>query len=228
MLKDITAKKNKKGDEAAYYKCAGKTKHKNSCNNPSLNKDYYEKLVIDTITENVLTDNAIDSIAKQVLLQLEKERKTPQVPTEKLSKQLNKIKDQQAKLMDLYINGGIEMDILEDRNRALKAEKKHLEEQIEKNNYLESAKNLEIEEIKLFLENFRRTVSSTDDEYAQIVFNTFVEQIVVYPDNLDITLRVDFSTLRGDKMKKRGPNHIISPVIIEKTVKRKTHQQPLN
>ncbi len=221
-------KKNKKGDEAAYYKCAGKTKHKNSCNNPSLNKDYYEKLIIDTITENVLTDNAIDSIAKQVLLQLEKERKTPQVSTEKLSKQLNKIKDQQAKLMDLYINGGIEMNILEDKNRALKAEKKHLEEQIEKNRYLESTENIEFEEIKIFLENFRRTVSATDAEYAQIIFNTFVEQIVVYPENLDITLRVDFSTLRGDKMKKRGANRIITPVTIKKTVKRKTHQQPLN
>ena len=220
-------KKNKKGEVAAYYKCAGKTKHKNSCNNPSLNKEYYEKLIIDTITENVLTDNAIEQIAVKVLHQLETERKAPQVPTAKLQKQLNKVKDQQAKLMELYINGGIDMNMLEEKNKALKAEKKHLEEQIEKNEYLEQSQSLELIEVKQFLKDFRRSVSSTDTEYAQIIFNTFVEQIVVYPENLDVTLRVDFSTLRGDKVKNRGASRIITPLIIEKTIKRKTHQQGL-
>ncbi len=220
-------KKNKKGEVAAYYKCAGKTKHKNSCDNPSLNKDYYEKLIVDTITENVLTDNAIDSIAKQVLLNLEREKKTPQVPTEKLNKQLNKVKDQQAKLMELYINGGIEMNILEDKNKDLKAEKKRLEDQIEKNKYLERAETLEIEEIRLFLKDFRHSVSNTDAEYAQILVNTFVDKITVYPETLEVTLRVDFSTLRGDKARKRGAKQIISPLIIEKSIKRKGHQQRL-
>lgn len=220
-------KKNKKGDVAAYYKCAGKTKHKNSCNNSSLNKDYYEKLITDIITENVLTDNAIDSIAKSVLQQLEKERKAPQTSTEKLTKQLNKVKDQQAKLMELYINGGIEMNMLEAKNKALKAEKKYLEDQIEKNAYLEQSQNLELIEVRQFLKEFHRSVSSTDAEYAQILFNTFVEQIVVYPETLDITLRVDFSTLGGDKRNKRGANRFISPLVIEKTIKRKGHQQRL-
>lgn len=220
-------KKNKKGEVAAYYKCAGKTKHKNSCDNPSLNKEYYEKLIIDTITENVLTDNAIEQIAKMVLAQLEKERKAPQIPTAKLVKQLNKVKDQQAKLMDLYINGGIDMAMVEEKNKALKAEKKHLEEQIEKNEYLENSQSLELLEVKQFLKDFRQSVSTTDAEYAQILINTFVESITVYPDNLEVALRVDFSTLRGDKMKKRGASRIITPVVIEKSIKRKGHQQRL-
>ena len=220
-------KKNKNGDMAAYYKCAGKTKHKNSCDNPALNKEYYEKLIIDTITETVLTDNAIEEIAVKVLHQLEKERKAPQIPTAQLQKKLNKVKDQQAKLMELYINGGIEMNMLEEKNKALKAEKKHLEEQIEKNEYLEQSTSLEFAEVKSFLKDFRRSVSTTDEEYAQIIFNTFVEQIVVYPDNLQVTLRVDFSTLRGDKMKNRGASRIISPVVIEKSITRKKHQQRL-
>lgn len=220
-------KKNKKGDVAAYYKCAGKTKHKNSCNNPSLNKDYYEKLIIDTITENVLTDNAIDSIAEQVLHQLEKERKAPQVPTEKLHKQLNKVKDQQSRLMELYVNGGLDINMLEEKNKALKAEKKHLEEQIEKNEYLERSNNLELEEVRIFLKEFRRSVSSTDAEYAQILVNTFVESITVQPEHLDVTLRVDFSTLRGDKVKNRGASRMITPLVIQKQIIRKTHQQGL-
>ena len=218
-------KKAKKGEEIAYYKCAGKVKHRHSCNNPSLNKEYYEKLIIDTITENVLTDNAIEQIAEMVLHQLEKERKAPQVSAAKLQKQLNKVKDQQQKLMDLYINGGVEMDMLEERNKALKAEKKHLEDQIEKNAYLEQSQSLELDEVKQFLKDFRRSVSTTDTEYAQIIFNTFVDNIVVYPDTLDVTLRVDFSTLRGDKVQKRGASRIITPLVINKRIIRRPNHK---
>lgn len=220
-------KKNKKGDIAAYYKCAGKTKHKNSCNNPSLNKDYYEKLIIDTITETVLTDNAIDGIAEMVLHQLEKERKAPQVPTAKLKKQLDKVKDQQMRLMELYLNGGLDKNMLDERNNGLKTERKHLEEQIEKNDYLEQSQSLEVQEVKAFLKDFRQSVSTTDTEYANIIFNTFVEQIIVKPEELEVQLKVDFSTLRGDKMKNGGASHIITPVTIKKTIQRKTHQQGL-
>lgn len=220
-------KKNKKGEVAAYYKCAGKTKHKKSCNNPSLNKDYYEKLITDTITETVLTDNAIEDIAVKVLQQLEAERKAPQIPTAKLNKQLNAVKDKQAKLMELYLNGGIEMNILEEKNKALKAERKHLEDQIAKNEYLEDSHSLELLEVKQYLKDFRRSVSSTDTEYAQIVFNTFVDSITVYPETIELVLRVDFSTLRGDKMRNRGASHIITPLVIEKTIKRKGHQERL-
>lgn len=218
-------KATKKGEGAAYYKCAGKVKHRDSCNNPSLNKDYYEKLIIDTITENVLTDNAIEQIAEMVLHQLEKERKAPQVSTAKLNKQLNKVKDQQSKLMELYINGGIEMEMLEEKNKALKAEKKHLEDQIEKNEYLEQSQSLELTEVKQFLKDFRRSISTTDSEYMQILFNTFVEHITVYPEYLDVTLRVDFSTLRGDKMRNRGASRIITPLVIQKRIVRRPNHK---
>lgn len=214
-------KKQKNGVAAAYYKCAGKTKHRDSCNNPALNKDYYEKLIIDTITETFLTDNAIQQIAEKVLSQLEAERKAPLVSTAKLNKQLDKVKDQQAKLMDLYLNGGIEMKILEEKNKALKTEKRHLEEQIEKNEYLEHSSGFDIEEIKDYLREFRQSVSTTDEEYAAILVNTFVKGIVVYPEHLDVTLRADFSTLGCDKVKNGGASRIISPLVITKNIKRK-------
>lgn len=229
----------KKGDGAAYYKCAGKTKHKGSCHNPSLNKDYYEKLIMDTITETILTDNAIEEIAKKVLNQLEAERKAPLVSTAKLNKQLDKVKDQQSKLMDLYINGGIEMNMLEERNKALKAERKHLEDQIEKNEYLEHSVGFTTDEITEFLKEYRQSVSTTDDEYAAILVNSFVEGIVVHPEHLDVTLKVDFSALGGDKVRNRGASRTLSPqldrllrvsdpIVINKKLQRKHPRQRLS
>ena len=218
---------NKKGDVTAYYKCAGKTKHKNSCNNPSLNKEFYEKLVIDTITNEVLTDNAIENIANTVLQQLEKDRKAPQTSTAKLQKRLDKVKDQQMRLMNLYLNGDIDKSMLDEKNSSLKTERKHLEEQIEKNAFLESSQSIDLEKVKWFLKDFRQSVSTTDAEFAQILFNTFVDSIVVFPDTLEINLKVDFSAIRGDKKKNGGLNFPITPLSIKKTIQRKTHQQGL-
>lgn len=222
-------KKNKNGDVAAYYKCQGKVKNKNGCTNPSLNKDYYEKLVVDTITENVLTDNAIKEIAVSVINQLEKERKAPQTPTAKLRKQLDKVKDKQSRLMELYLNGDMDRKVLDEKNSALKGERKHLEEQIEKNLYLEQSNVFDIRDIMDMIKEFRTEVKHNPDfDFAQTIFNTFVESIVVYPDTLELNLRVDFSTLGGDKRKNRGASRSLSPHKFSKTLKRKTHQQGLN
>ena len=222
-------KKNKNGDMSAYYKCQGKIKNKNGCTNPSLNKDYYEKLVIDTITKSVLTDNAIDEIAVSVTTQLEKERKKPVIPTAKLRNQLDKVKDKQARLMELYLDGGMERKVLDEKNNALKEEIKHIEEQIERNLYLEQSNILDVQDIKNMILEFREELRNNPDfDFAQVVFNTFVDSIVVYPDTLEVNLRVDFSTLGGDKRKNRGASHPINPLLINKSVKRKTHQQPTN
>jgi site-specific DNA recombinase len=221
-------KKNKNGDMSAYYKCQGKIKNQNGCTNTSLNKDYYEKLVIDNITENVLTDNAIDEIAVSVTTQLENERKAPLIPTAKLRKQLEKVKDKQARLMELYLDGGMERKVLDEKNNALKEERKHIEEQIERNLYLEQLNIIDIQDIKDMILEFREELKDNPDfDFAQVVFNTFVDSIVVYPDTLEVNLRVDFSTLGGDKRKNRGASHPINPLLINKSIKRKTHQQPL-
>lgn len=222
-------KRNKNGDMSAYYKCQGKIKNQNGCTNPSLNKDYYEKLVIDTITKSVLTDNAIDEIAVSVTTQLERERKKPLIPTAKLRNQLDKVKDKQARLMELYLDGGMERKVLDEKNNALKEERKHIEEQIERNLYLEQSNILDVQDIKNMILEFREELKNNPDfDFAQVVFNTFVDSIVVYPDTLEVNLRVDFSTLGGDKRKNRGANHPITPINLKKHIKRKTHQQPTN
>lgn len=220
------AKKKQKNGEvytASYYKCAGKDKNKNGCTNTSLNKEYYEKLVTDTITEAILTDNAINNIAVQVLNTLEEERKAPLTPTKKLKQQLEKVKKKQEKLMELFIDGGLDKNMLEEKNRDLKEERKNIENQIEKNDYLENSQSLDVSDIVEFLQAYKQSIKEhTDEEYAQVIFSTFVEKITVFPDTLDISLRVDFSTLGGDKMKIRGANRTITPLKMQKIVRRST------
>lgn len=219
---------SKKGNSlAAYYKCSGKTKHKNSCTNTSLNKEFYEQLVINTIIENVLTDNAINDIAVKTYEQLEKERKAPLIPTKKLKSQLEAVRKKQEKLMELFLDGGIDKDLLDTKNSSLKDEKRHIESQIDKNEYLENSNSLTVADVSKFIKVFVNELKEMPDiEFSQIVYNTFVDKITIYPDRLEIALKVDFSTLyRGDKVNFRGAICSLAPVIVDKTVKRKSHQQ---
>ena len=215
----------KKTGNTAYYKCQGKIKNRNGCNNTSLNKEYYESLVTDTITKNILTDNAIENIAAMVLEQLDKDRKSPLTPTAKLKKQLDKVKEKQTKLMELYLDGGMDRAILDEKNSALKSERTRLEEEIEKNDYLEHSNKLSATEIKGYITDFRNSLQdSADDEYRQIIYNTFVDSIIVNIDTLEVNLKVDFSTLRGDKVNNGGASHIISPLTLTKVIKRRANQ----
>ena len=154
---------------------------------------------------------------------LEEERKAPLTPTKKLKQQLEKVKKKQEKLMELFIDGGLDKAMLEEKNKDLKEERRNIENQIEKNNYLESSQSLDVSDIVNFLQEYKQSLKEhTDEEYAQIIFNTFVEKITIYPDLLDISLRVDFSTLKGDKVSFGGANGTIAPLKMQKIVRRST------
>ena len=47
-----------------YYKCVGKTKHKNGCKNPSLNKDWLESKVLKAVIDVVMDENNVKQIAQ--------------------------------------------------------------------------------------------------------------------------------------------------------------------
>lgn len=223
-----TSKKSNK--IASYYKCSGKTKNKNGCTNTSLNKEYYEKLVTDTIIDAMLTDTAITDIATKAFNQLEAERKKPLISTKKLKQQLESVRKKQEKLMELFLDGGLDKDMLEKKNDDLKNEKQNIENQIEKNEYLEQSQILNVNTIIQFIKNYKDSLKDiTDIELSQILYNTFVEKIIIYPERLEIELKADFSILnRGDINGTGGVRRLIAPVKITRNVKRKTHQQPTN
>ena len=128
-------------------------------------------------------------------------------------------------MMELFIDGGLDKKMLEEKNNSLKEERKNIERQIEKNDYLENSQSLAVSDIVEFMQKYKQSLKDhTDEEYAQIIFNTFVEKIVIYPDLLDISLRVDFSTLGGDKMNNRGANRTITPLEINKKIQRDTRR----
>lgn len=228
------SKKTTATNTAAYYKCSGKVKAKNGCKNTSLNKEYYEQKIVDKVTEAVFTPERVREIAEQVYKQLEAERKAPLIPTAKLKRQLADVKAQQAELLDIMLNSKISRDILEAKEAALAAEQKTLEKNIKKNNELESSQIISVEKIEQFIFSYKVAVNEKkDDEHLFIksIFDTFVNEVVVEPEEIKVNIKVDFSafdfTPRGEIMQFRGAMSTITPLYFNISFQRKKHTQRL-
>lgn len=223
------SKKSGRGGKVnAYYRCSGKTKHKNGCTNGSVNKEYYEGLISDKLIETILTDKFVKKVAHDVFLILEREKKEPAISTEKLKRQLADIKNRQSKLMDLYIEAMIEKDMLDEKSQSLKEEKLFVEKQIAKNEILAENHSIEVEQVERFIKDFCKGLYSSEsskDEIAQILFHIFVEEVIVYETQLKIKIKADFSALGCDNSMIGRAICSVPPSRIDASVARRSHNK---
>ena len=83
------SKRMRNGDLYYYYKCVGKTKHKNGCNNPSLNKEWFEESVLQAVIQAVMTNEQIKLISSMTFQELEALKTAPIVSVDTLKKNLH-------------------------------------------------------------------------------------------------------------------------------------------
>lgn len=208
-------KKNKVGDPIAYYNCRARrknTKYSNmKCHNPSLRKDVYEKLILDTLKEEILKEESLDKLAALVIEEYQKEVQKPKTPTAKLKKELDKNRKAQSKLVDLYVNDKISNDILDSKMEVLKKEETILEKEIKKNTQLENSSQVSKEFITGFIEKFVATLPQDDYIRNRMLVNTFIDEILVFKDSLIITFKIRVGEMGGN-VKLNGFDFILPPV----------------
>lgn len=229
-------KKSTNGTELVYYNCRARRKNtqysNKKCDNLSLRKEVYEKIVIDKIKEEILSDNALNRISTLVLNAYEKEAKKPKTPTEKLRKELAKNKKAQEKLVDLYLNEKISNSILDDKTATLKQEEKILEKEIQKNIQLENTSRISKEYITDFVKRFFKELPQDDYIKNRMLVNTFIDDIAVFKDSLIITFKVDLNKLSnandsthvqmGDNVTLKSHDVLLPPITFDKLVERIT------
>lgn len=228
------AKKTASNNIAAYYKCSGKVKAKNGCKNTSLNKEYYEQRVLEKVTEAVFTPERVRYIAEQVYKQLEEERQKPLIPTATLKKQLAEVKAEQAELLKIMLKSKLSPEILEAEETALAHKQKVLEKNIKKNSELENSHTISVEKIVNYINAFKVFINEKKDDqhiYIKAIFDTFVNEVVVNPDEITVKIKVDFSTFDftagGEIAHYRGVMRTITPLNFNISFQRKKHQQSL-
>ena len=211
-----------------YYKCVGKSKYRNGCTNPSINKDWFEPRVLKTIVNAVMTEQQIKLIAKEAYAELETMRTTPAVTTAQLKKELASILKKQERLADLYLEGDMSKEMLNEKNGEFTRRRYQIEDELDKRKHVAETEDLTESDIEQFIaefvENLKNGYSQSDDEFMRIMFNTFIEKIIVGKEKITVHIHTPFGCMGGgDNEKLRGVIHKLSPVRIERTFPRKKH-----
>lgn len=222
------SKRSRNGDLNYYYKCSGKTKQKNGCKNPSLNKDWFEPRVLETVVNTVMDEQQIKQLAKLAFTELEAMRDTPVVTTAQLKKELANILTRQERLTDLYLDGGMDKAMLDEKNGELQRRKHQIQDELEKRKHIADSDDITEKDIENFIieivENIKNSHTQADDEFMRLMFATFVEKVVVSRERITVHIRADFSHMAAVANKQlTGVIHHLPTVNIEKVINRKKH-----
>ena len=222
------SKRSRNGSLNYYYKCVGKVKHKNGCTNPSINKDWFEPRVLKTVANVVMSEQQIKLIAQKAFTELEAMRDTPVISTAQLKKELAQILTKQERLTELYLDGGMDKPMLDEKNGELQRRKYQIEEELEKRKSIADADDITAEDIERFITDFvddiKNAYSQADDEFMRIMFNTFVEKVVISKEKITVHIHTPFSRMGGgDSERLSGVIHRLEPVRLTRAFPRKKH-----
>ena len=176
-----------------YYICPNKKFGK--CTNKSVNRDKIERLISDHIINNLLTDESIEKIVAEFEAVLKEYRDTvPDESLEALKRELGKLKVQEEKLLDLYLDpeSTLDKDTLNERVKKTKARILAIDKEI-KAHYVTENFKMDKEDAIKFLHELRDGYDSTDKFSVKALMDTFVEDVIVKKDEIEILYKVDFN-----------------------------------
>ena len=222
------SKRSRNGKLMYYYKCVGKSKYKNGCKNPSINKDWVEPRLLQTVLNTVMDEQQVKHLAQLAFAELEAMRDTPVISTAQLKKELSNILTRQERLTDLYLDGGMDKAMLDEKNGELQRRRYQLEEELEKRKHIANSEDVTQKDIENFIhdfvENAKNSHDQMDDEFMRLIFSTFVEKVIVSREKITVHIRADFSlmaTVTNEQVS--GVIHSLPTVKVEKVINRKKH-----
>ena len=176
-----------------------------------------------------MDEQQVKYIAKLAFTELEAMRDTPVVSTAQLKKELSQILTRQERLTDLYLDGGMDKAMLDEKNGELQRRKYQIEDELEKRKHIANSEDVtekDIEDfIHKFVEDIKKSPDQTDDEFMRVMFHTFIDKVFVSKERITVQIRTDFSlmseTVANEQLS--GVIHSLPTVRVEKVINRKKH-----
>jgi len=171
----------KSGKRHYYYSC--KSALKKECHKNYVRRDPLEDRIVDEC-RNILTDENIAIIAKELSALCEREANSPY--TVQLKKELAKLDAAIENLMQA-LELGEEADLIIERVKAKKNERQNLEAQLKEVELTQVL--LEESQIRFFLTDLRKG-DINDPKYRKMLINVLVNKIYLYDDKITIFFNV--------------------------------------
>ena len=185
--------RSKYGKKNAYYICPNKKF--GTCTNTSVNKVKIEKYICNHILDELLTDASIARIADEFEAVLNEYKESiPNEALDTLKKELKQAKVQEEKLLDLYLDpeSTLNKDTLNERVKKTQVRIAALEKEI-KAHYVTENFKMGKEDAIQFLYDMKASFDMDDKFIVKAFIDTFVEEVTITKQDIDITFKVDFN-----------------------------------
>lgn len=172
--------RNKTGKMYSYYKCS-KRKHDNACELPAMSAAKLETLVLENTRDKMLTDDVINKIADRAL-DIQK-NDTTGASIARLENALRDVRTKRKNILTAIENGAYTPEFNQ-RLNELACTEENLEIDLAKLKIKEP--EITRDAMLVWLRSFRDG-SLDDARFCKRLINTFVQNIVVFPDRIVVT-----------------------------------------
>lgn len=180
---------NGKKYDYKYYVCA-ESKGYQTCNCKRIRKDYLEEVVLEEIKRHILNEKSIYNIANEILKLVDKNPKDKKDKLKQLKNQKSELLSEMKELIDLRAKKIISDSYLSEHIKDKETQLKEIEQNIygieqQTKNTITHAMIVD------YLRNMLSVADTTDDEVLKLIFDNFVEKIIIGDEEIEISLIVN-------------------------------------
>lgn len=177
------------GERKYYYTCQGHKKKTTNCHKQSIRKDILEKIVLDSITEQIQKNNSLDFIVKGLMREQERQSQA-NIVLNLLVKEQRTTENSVANIMNAIENGGTSNTVMK-RLRELEIRQEELERQI----LIEKSKTT----VQLTEKQIREFYMQALSLEPKLLINYLIKQITLYDDKIEIQFNAPIKVSPDDE-----------------------------
>jgi len=177
------------------YRCTGANHGKSDCNPKYINKLALENFVLKTIADDVFTPHFAEGMVSQINERLAERNKD--IGIDVIRKELSALKNKKSRLLDVYLDGGLEKEAYIEKN--LELSKKIDDLQNKEAGFETFTKTIPLEVLQSAYEHLKKTLlSKSPDEKAGLIL-TFIEKVTILETGIEIIYKIKGSN--GEPLK---------------------------
>ncbi|HEX9061375.1 MAG TPA: recombinase family protein, partial [Clostridia bacterium] len=195
------------GKRYAIYSCIGREKNR-SCANPRVRKETIESIVIKKLKDTIFNDTAIEKISAEMVGYLSERNQSISKDRKNINQAISEIDKKIDAAFELYYSSKINTDLLSKQTNKLKEEQDRLKKQLINMDDTDYSW-ITMECAKEYLTKQKNNLESDDPKLQKAVIDLFLDKIVIYPDRFEGEFKFEANSTiqkrRGERlMEARG------------------------
>lgn len=167
------------------------------CDNKEIRKEYIEEYVLSELERKIFNYRAIPHLVEGINKNLQKKNKVEEEKKDVINKEMKEI-DSQINNIVTAIASGFMQEEFKVKMDELKNRKSELEIKLSELKSDEITQVVTESDVRNLLNNFSSYVMSRDIPECKKFIQSFVKEVVIYKEHIEVTFNVSFSLLKNN------------------------------